>query len=670
MSGQIFISYRRDDSSAWAGRLADRLSSYFPSNQIFMDVDTIEPGVDFVEAIEESVGSCDVLIAVIGTDWLTSSTRAGKRRLEIAEDSVRVEIATALKRDIRVIPVLVEGAAMPEVGDLPDDLKALVRRNALKLSHDRFRTESEQLASTVGRVLEKTEAKRREGEEAERHQREGTERITQRRESEQRERDAAEIRELQEKGQLNARGGENEKNKMLDHKPEAKAPSPVASVPSAKPEVGKLSAEIPNVAYQLPPRSGEPVPEKKRLPSPSERTGGKSPSKEIIASLAIAAVLVAGGLIYLGTRLFNSPLPQIAPIAGMTPSPSVIATPNHEEKAPSTPALAVQPSAQPTSLVAVVTPSPEIAAAPAAPDRRFLVNQGEALFGSPSISAMPTREKLARRALENATKDHPWVNSLGMKFVPVAGTQVLFSVWDTRVQDFETFVKSTGYDATGGMVSLGKDGWKPHGTTWKEPGFTQGPTHPVVGVSWNDANEFCKWLTKRERSAGDLPDDTVYRLPKDEEWSAAVGLKNEVGNTPEENSGKIELYPWEIPPKQNKSWPPPAGAGNYAGEEVKNGDWPSEWAVIEGYNDGYPRTSPVGSFASNMNGLYDMGGNVWQWCMERYNADNEGRLRRGASWASENQDDLLASSHDYSSGPNFRDDDIGFRCVVAVESSR
>src|SRR5580658_7220056 len=113
MSGQIFISYRRDDSSAWAGRLSDRLSSYFPSNQIFMDVDTIEPGVDFVEAIEESVGSCDVLIAVIGTDWLTSSTRASKRRLEIAEDSVRVEIATALKRDIRVIPVLVEGAAMP-----------------------------------------------------------------------------------------------------------------------------------------------------------------------------------------------------------------------------------------------------------------------------------------------------------------------------------------------------------------------------------------------------------------------------------------------------------------------------------------------------------------------------------------------------------------------------
>jgi TIR domain len=188
MSGQIFISYRREDSSAWAGRLSDRLSSHFPSNQIFMDVDTIEPGMDFVEAIEESVGSCDVLIAVIGTRWLNSSNPAGKRRLEIPEDSVRVEVSTALKRGIRVIPVLVEGATMPEAADLPDELMALVRRNALKLSHDRFRAESELLASTVGRVLENAEARRREQEERERLE-------TERRETEEKERREAERRQ-------------------------------------------------------------------------------------------------------------------------------------------------------------------------------------------------------------------------------------------------------------------------------------------------------------------------------------------------------------------------------------------------------------------------------------------------------------------------------------------
>ena len=152
----------------------------------------------------------------------------------------------------------------------------------------------------------------------------------------------------------------------------------------------------------------------------------------------------------------------------------------------------------------------------------------------------PSVEEKVRSSLERATKDHPWVNSLGIKFVPVAGTKVLFSVWDTRVQDFEMFVKRTGYDPR------------------RKPGFSQGSTHPVVGVSWNDAEQFCKWLTKRERSAGDLPQDREYRLPKDEEWSAAVGFKNEVGNNPEENSSKIKLYPWAIPQRRDKSWPPPA----------------------------------------------------------------------------------------------------------------
>ena len=167
MSGQIFISYRREESSAWAGRLSDRLSIHFPS-KIFMDVDSVDLGDDFVKAIERTVGSCDVLIAVIGKGWLNSSDQEGQRRLDNPEDFVRIEIATALKRDIRVIPVLVDGVSMPRSRDLPDDLKALVHRNALQLSHDRFRTDSERLASAVERALEKTVAERREREEKER----------------------------------------------------------------------------------------------------------------------------------------------------------------------------------------------------------------------------------------------------------------------------------------------------------------------------------------------------------------------------------------------------------------------------------------------------------------------------------------------------------------------
>jgi hypothetical protein len=109
MIGQIFISYRREDSEWSAGRLGDRLKAHFGQDRIFVDVGTIEPGMDFVEAIERSVGSCDVLIAVIGKRWLISSDEEGRHRLDNPEDSVRIEIVTALKRGIRVIPVLVDG---------------------------------------------------------------------------------------------------------------------------------------------------------------------------------------------------------------------------------------------------------------------------------------------------------------------------------------------------------------------------------------------------------------------------------------------------------------------------------------------------------------------------------------------------------------------------------
>jgi hypothetical protein len=277
--------------------------------------------------------------------------------------------------------------------------------------------------------------------------------------------------------------------------------------------------------------------------------------------------------------------------------------------------------------------------------------------------ANPSAEEQSRRILENATKEQPWQNSLGMKFVPVSGTQVLFSIWDTRTEDFRVFVDSAGYDATEGMWSLGNDGWNQRGATWKDPGFKQGSTDPVVGVSWDDAKAFCEWLTKRERASRALPEGMQYRLPTDQEWSVAVGLDSEPGDTPQEKNSKIKVYPW------GPTWPPPAGAGNYCGVESKIGGEPSKWTVIQGYDDGYPRTSPVGSFAANKNGLYDMGGNVWQWCEDWYNSENTHRVLRGASWDSHNPAFLLASSRDYIT-PDYRGAFVGFRCVLARESLR
>ena len=110
---RIFISYRRDDSAGHAGRIYDRLIDHFGRGQVFMDVDTIQPSLNFVEVVEQAVGVCNGLIAVIGREWLQASDAGGGRRLENPADLVRLEISTAQGRDIRVIPVLVQGAQMP-----------------------------------------------------------------------------------------------------------------------------------------------------------------------------------------------------------------------------------------------------------------------------------------------------------------------------------------------------------------------------------------------------------------------------------------------------------------------------------------------------------------------------------------------------------------------------
>jgi hypothetical protein len=137
-----------------------------------MDIDGIPIGDDFVRVIEQRVGECDVLIAVIGTHWLNSTDQQDGRRLDNPEDFVRMEIATALQRDIRVIPVLVDGAMMPRSTDLPDDLKTLVRRNALRVSDTGFNDDCRRLISAIEQVLGQNATERPEREEKERFDRE------------------------------------------------------------------------------------------------------------------------------------------------------------------------------------------------------------------------------------------------------------------------------------------------------------------------------------------------------------------------------------------------------------------------------------------------------------------------------------------------------------------
>jgi hypothetical protein len=151
--GRIFMSYRRDDTAYSAGWLFDRLASHFGSDQVFKDIDSIELGDDFTEVITTAVGSCDVLLALIGDQWLTITNQDGRRRLEDPRDFVRLEIETALTRNVRVIPILVEGARMPRAEELPASLAQLVRRQALELSPHRFDSDTWRLLKVLDRAI-------------------------------------------------------------------------------------------------------------------------------------------------------------------------------------------------------------------------------------------------------------------------------------------------------------------------------------------------------------------------------------------------------------------------------------------------------------------------------------------------------------------------------------
>jgi TIR domain len=147
----IFISYRRDDAEGQAGRLFDDLVSHFGEGAVFMDVAGIEPGTDFRRAIDAHVASCGVLLAVIGKSWLDAKDESGRRRLEDAGDFVRLETASALKRDIPVVPVLVQDAKMPRAEQLPSDLKELAYRNGVELTHARWDSDVQVLVKTLER---------------------------------------------------------------------------------------------------------------------------------------------------------------------------------------------------------------------------------------------------------------------------------------------------------------------------------------------------------------------------------------------------------------------------------------------------------------------------------------------------------------------------------------
>ncbi len=293
------------------------------------------------------------------------------------------------------------------------------------------------------------------------------------------------------------------------------------------------------------------------------------------------------------------------------------------------------------ALAKVVVPKPAPAPAPKPPEPVVVT---KAPTPTPTPTPPPPKPVQEAKVVMPAPAPKPggipgagtkqFKNSLGMEFVVVPGVKGLLCVHETRVADFQSFAKE-------------KDlAWAPE--------TDQTGEHPAVNVSWQDARDYCAWLTEKERKAGTIGPNQTYRLPADLEWSAAVGLPAETGKTPTERSTAApkDKAPWG----DTKDAPPPKGAGNYGPGTA---------------SDDFARTSPVRSFKPNQFGLFDLGGNAWEWCDDQIGAGSgvfASHVLRGGSWKIEIVKNLRPSNFMLLSGMRFpgstASDDTGFRLVL------
>lgn len=238
-------------------------------------------------------------------------------------------------------------------------------------------------------------------------------------------------------------------------------------------------------------------------------------------------------------------------------------------------------------------------------------------------------------SLKPVVKDQRFQNTLGMEFIPLAGSAGLMGMTETRVQDYEAWLKDSG-------------------RTWeKKPPFLLGATHAAVGLSWDDATAFCEWLTLKDRAAKLIPEGARYRLPTDLEWSLAVGLKDEPGTDPAQRSGTATAlhFPWSA----EGVFPPQPLSTNL------------DASRIPGYSDTFSYTSPVLNESANALGIHGLSGNAAEWCADVWPGSPDERVLRGGSWLSYDRAQLLSSyrQHAPKDTPNAG---FGFRVFLDLGS--
>jgi|GEM_PF-6941652 len=510
---RIFINYRRVDSDAVVGRLADDLRHHFDADQVFQDIHSIEPGAPFAEVLQRRLDSCAAVLVVIGPDWLTAQDARGRVRLQLPADWVRREVAESLQRkNVRVFPVLVDNAVMPGADDLPEDIRPLTDRQAFPLT---TRHRGKDFAELVG-FLRRVPG--------------------------------------------------------LGLAPAAKGP------PAHFPAAPVSSAE--HTAPKTPETRG-PASEPDTKPSLPWRL----PSWKVVVRVA-GALLVGAVAFKFGGSGERASEPSPVPVA----------------KAPNPVATAAATPAPPANTVS--TPSMPVPVATSAARETFrdcdlcpemvVVPAGSFSMGSPlTESGRDTDEGPQHRV------------SISRQFA-VGKYEVTFDEWDACVAARDCY-------------------HKPDDGTWWHG------RQPVINVSWQDAQAFAAWLSKK---AG-----KPYRLLTEAEWEYAA------------RADTTTRYPWADAPGSNRA----------------------------NFNDSGSRrsgkqTAPVGSFGSNAFGLHDMIGNVWEWTQECWKESYEGapvdgsawvtgacgtRVVRGGSW--NNNPDNARVAYRVRHEPAYRNDNLGFR---------
>jgi formylglycine-generating enzyme required for sulfatase activity len=624
MGGKLFISYRRDDSAGHAGRVRDRLEREFGADLLFMDVDAVPLGVNFVKVLRDEVTKCDALLAIIGPNWANVLDNNGHRRLDDPNDFVRIEIAAALLRDIPVIPVLLDGAVIPKAENLPVELQELAIRNGLHLHHASFHSDLDRLIAGLRSPLGRSEGS-----------------------SEQRVGFDTAVRAIAAGAVVQpapSSGGSWLRSAAL-----ALGGAVVLAVAIFAVIAVRKAAVAPSVSSPQAQAMSQPAqqisasPTATPAPHSEEHPGATAPPV-----VAQAPKPVQSQPEPKSNEVSAAPVqapPQIEPRAEAPPLPQGVQPAVEPQTMPAAPAVAPEKTAQPPAAALsagrehAVRPGDSFKDCENCPEMA-VVPAGSFVMGSPEGEQGRSADESPQHVVTIAR--------------PFAAGK-----FEVTVAQFGAFVKDTQYDAGTKCLTLedGKSGVK-DGRSWRDPGYPQTGAHPVACVSWKDAEAYLGWLGKKTGKD--------YRLLSEAEWEYAARATTTQGTGTRYTFGDDDSAMCRY--------------GNVADKTARQTiPGATAWTTYS-CSDGYAYAAPVGLFAANAFGLYDVHGNVWEWTEDCYNSSYNGAPADGTPWMSGDCEHRVIRGGMWGSSPSnirtarrFKDQvvtrtqNIGFRVARAVE---